>query len=213
MRARGSRRPVTATPTVVDPLVFRQYNVHCTEVGGSKNSRGGRGGKGWWTVLKRETFRIAQVYVPLKRRRTVNAALVRKIAESILELGQQAPILVRPDGDRYVLVEGLHRLEACKALGEETIVGSLVMAHLSSERVVTSSFETDLKAVRQKTERLRQRRLAKEVAEPETASTAKGVEKRSSSDARPEKGRAARQAKTISLQEWLSKREHEGLSY
>jgi hypothetical protein len=33
-----------------------------------------------------------------------------------------SPILVRADGARFVLVEGLHRLEAAKALGEETIV-------------------------------------------------------------------------------------------
>ena len=32
------------------------------------------------------------------------------------------------DGTRLVLVEGLHRLEACKALGEETIIGMLVQA-------------------------------------------------------------------------------------
>jgi len=38
------------------------------------------------------------------------------------------PILVRPDGDRFVLVEGLHRIEACKALGEETIYGYLTQA-------------------------------------------------------------------------------------
>ena len=35
---------------------------------------------------------------------------------------------VRRDGDRFVLVEGLHRLEACKALGEETIYGYLTQA-------------------------------------------------------------------------------------
>ena len=29
---------------------------------------------------------------------------------------------------RFVLVEGLHRLEACKQLGEETILGYLVQA-------------------------------------------------------------------------------------
>jgi len=44
------------------------------------------------------------------------------------EIGQQAPIQVRRDGDRFVLVHGLHRLEACKALGEETIYGYLVQA-------------------------------------------------------------------------------------
>jgi sulfiredoxin len=39
-----------------------------------------------------------------------------------------APIRVRADGDRFVLVEGLHRLEAMKALGEKTIEGYLVQA-------------------------------------------------------------------------------------
>jgi hypothetical protein len=34
--------------------------------------------------------------------------------------------LVRRDRDRFVLVHELHRLEACKALGEETIYGYLV---------------------------------------------------------------------------------------
>ena len=37
-------------------------------------------------------------------------------------------IPVRRDGNRFVLVEGLHRLEACKALGEQTIVGYLVQS-------------------------------------------------------------------------------------
>ena len=36
--------------------------------------------------------------------------------------------LVRADGARFVLVEGLHRLEAAKALGEKTIVGFIVEA-------------------------------------------------------------------------------------
>ena len=53
---------------------------------------------------------------------------VQEIAQSILEVGQQAPILVRRDGDRLVLVHGLQPLDACKALGEETIDGYLVQA-------------------------------------------------------------------------------------
>jgi hypothetical protein len=163
------------------------------------------------SVLKRETFRIAQIYVPVKRRGTVSADLVGEIAESILEIGQQTPILVRPDGDRYVLVEGLHRLEACKALGEETIVGFLVQAHLSTETVKPSS-ETDLEVARQKTERLRQLRLAKEAAERPTASTAKEIESRSTSDERGGKRLVARRSKPISLVDWLSKRGHDGFS-
>jgi sulfiredoxin len=50
------------------------------------------------------------------------------LAESMMEKGQDAPILVRPDGQRFVLVEGLHRLEACKALGETTIPAYFVQA-------------------------------------------------------------------------------------
>ena len=46
----------------------------------------------------------------------------------MLTEGQQTPILVREDGARFVLVEGLHRLEAAKALGEATIVGYRVDA-------------------------------------------------------------------------------------
>jgi sulfiredoxin len=46
----------------------------------------------------------------------------------MLEKGQEAPIPVRPDGKWFVLVEGLHRLEACKALGETTVAVYLVQA-------------------------------------------------------------------------------------
>jgi sulfiredoxin len=53
---------------------------------------------------------------------------VDEIATSILDKGLQTPILVRADRARFVLIEGLHRLEAAKALGEETIVGFLVEA-------------------------------------------------------------------------------------
>ncbi len=74
------------------------------------------------------TFRVEDIYVPLKRRRTLNPETVNTIAESMLEEGQRTPILVRHDDERFVLVEGLHRLEACRSLGEETIVGMIVQA-------------------------------------------------------------------------------------
>ena len=79
-------------------------------------------------MLKREKFAVANIYVPVKRRATLNPETVQEIAQSMLEIGQQTPILVRHDGDRFVLVHGLHRLEACKALGEDTILGFLVQA-------------------------------------------------------------------------------------
>jgi len=79
-------------------------------------------------MLKRETFPIDNIYVPTKRRTTLRPEHVREIAESMLANGQETPILVRQDGARYVLVEGLHRLEAARALGETTIFGYLVQA-------------------------------------------------------------------------------------
>ena len=79
-------------------------------------------------MLKRQTFAITDIYVPVKRRMTLNPTTVRQIAESILEIGLQSPILVRQDGNRVVLVEGLHRLQACKELGETTIVAFLVQS-------------------------------------------------------------------------------------
>lgn len=79
-------------------------------------------------MMKREQFEIAKIYVPVKRRATLRPADVEEIAASILDKGLINPILIRPDGERFVLVEGLHRLEAAKALGETTIAGYLVQA-------------------------------------------------------------------------------------
>ena len=75
-----------------------------------------------------QTFRIEDIYVPVKRRRTLDPVTVNRIAESMLEEGQRTPIRVRRDGERLVLVEGLQRLEACRSLGEETIIGVIVEA-------------------------------------------------------------------------------------
>ena len=79
-------------------------------------------------MMKREALAIADIYVPVKRRATLDQKRVNEIAASILEKGQQTPILVRADGARFVLVEGLHRLEAAKALGEKTVLCFLVDA-------------------------------------------------------------------------------------
>jgi sulfiredoxin len=79
-------------------------------------------------MMKRENFSVAKIYVPIERRKTLVQARVDEIAESMLKDGQQVPIKVREDGERFVLIEGLHRLEAAKALGEATIVGYRVDA-------------------------------------------------------------------------------------
>jgi sulfiredoxin len=79
-------------------------------------------------MLKRETFAVADIYVPIKRRAMLEQKRVDEIAASMLDSGQQTPILVRADGARFVLVEGMHRLEAARALGEKTIIGFRVDA-------------------------------------------------------------------------------------
>ena len=79
-------------------------------------------------VMEKATFRIETIYVPVKRMKTLDSLVVDTIAESMLEEGQLTPILLRADGQRYVLVEGLHRLEALKALGEDTVEGMIVRA-------------------------------------------------------------------------------------
>ncbi len=79
-------------------------------------------------MMRRESFPIASIYVPVKRRTELNPKTVDELAANILQAGQQTPILVRRDGEHFILVEGLHRLEACRKLGETNIFCYLVDA-------------------------------------------------------------------------------------
>lgn len=79
-------------------------------------------------MLNRMHFPINLIQVPAKRAKTLEAEKVQDIAESILEEGQKTPIQLRKAGEKYVLIEGLHRLEALKALGEEEVEAYLVQA-------------------------------------------------------------------------------------
>lgn len=79
-------------------------------------------------MLRVHKIKIDSIYVPTARRKTLHPETVRTLAEDILENGMKTPIQVRGDGNRHVLVEGLHRLEAAKWLGESTIDAYLVQA-------------------------------------------------------------------------------------
>jgi len=71
------------------------------------------------------------IYVPVKRRATLDPKKVQEIAESILQVGLQSRSWCGKTANVSSWcpsVEGLHRLEACKQLGEETIVGYVVQA-------------------------------------------------------------------------------------
>lgn len=79
-------------------------------------------------MLKSVQIPLAEIYVPAKHLHTLEPAKVEALAESIIEEGQRTPIHVRRGKERYVLLTGVHRLEAMKALGEETIDALIVSA-------------------------------------------------------------------------------------
>ena len=79
-------------------------------------------------MLKTLKVSINEIYVPKGRRKTLEQKKADDLAENILENGQKVPIQVRQGKGRFVLVEGLHRLEACILLGEEKISAYLVQA-------------------------------------------------------------------------------------
>ena len=117
---------------------------------------------------KPESFPIDNIHVPVKKKKELKPEVVQEIATSMLEIGQQTPILVRTDGDHLVLVEGLHRLEACKALGESNILGVLVSAEFAHHRAALID-SAEVEAERDKMARLKRLRLEKEAAEKSAA--------------------------------------------
>ncbi len=77
-------------------------------------------------MLNAVAIALDQIYVPVKRRQTLDEAKVEALAGDIIDNGLKIPIQVRRDKERYVLLEGLHRLEAARALGEVTIEALIV---------------------------------------------------------------------------------------
>ena len=176
-------------------------------------------------MLKPESFPIDKIYVPVKRRKALSSQAVEEIAESILETGQQVPILIRPDEDRFVLVEGLHRLEACKALGEKTIIGLLVSTEVAHQKTHLPP-RSEAEVERQKMARLRKLRLEKEAADKLAVASGAVTETESAAVLRdrPEKylrnnskptpiklDRSGLTPRTLS--EWLTKQERGGGRY
>ena len=79
-------------------------------------------------VMRVVDIPVEKVYVPAAKAKTLDLAKIEPLAEDILENGLQNPIYVREGKGRYVLQEGLHRLEAVKLLGEDTIEAKIVQA-------------------------------------------------------------------------------------
>ena len=169
---------------------------------------------------KPESFPIEKIFVPTKQKKAIKPEIVGEIAESMLDIGQQAPISVRLDGDRLVLVEGLHRLEACKALGETTILGVLVAAELAQHKPQLAE-RPEVEAERIKMARLKQLRLEKEAAEASTAglrsvSATEAPRTRSTTGVRDNpKASPGRTAKSTpkTLSDWITQQKGSGSRY
>ncbi|MBR0793585.1 ParB N-terminal domain-containing protein [Bradyrhizobium manausense] len=159
-------------------------------------------------MAKAESFPIEKIHIPAKRGRTLQPARVRELAESILETGQQAPISVRVDKDQFVLVEGLHRLEACRALGETSVIAVVVQAEDPQHRKLLSD-STELEAERDKMVRLRQLRLEKEAA----AAVAAPPAKPGASSPRPKRTTPASRPGPQTLSQWIARQKSDGSRY
>ena len=79
-------------------------------------------------MLKVVPIKIDEIYVPTGTRKELDDSKVEAAIESLMEEEEVAPIQVRKGKGRYVLVKGLHRVEAAKAVGEDTIGGFIVAA-------------------------------------------------------------------------------------
>jgi len=79
-------------------------------------------------LLRPVILKITEIYVPAERRKELDLQRVQSVAERILEETEEDPIQVRRGKTGYVLIKGVHRLEARKALGEATIKAFVVGA-------------------------------------------------------------------------------------
>ena len=78
-------------------------------------------------MLRPEHIKLSEIYVPAKRRNGLEPEKIEELAESILEEGQKVPIQVRRDAKKgFIAVNGAHRMEAVKLLGEDTIEAFIV---------------------------------------------------------------------------------------
>ena len=58
---------------------------------------------------------------PRQPRKTFDAEALNELAESIREQGLLQPIVVRPDGDEFIIIAGHRRYDACRLIGMEQI--------------------------------------------------------------------------------------------
>ncbi|WP_417457400.1 ParB N-terminal domain-containing protein [Kordiimonas sp.] len=79
-------------------------------------------------MLKTVPVRIDEIYVPTDRRKEINQSEIDTIVSAMMDDVPRKPVRVREGKGRYVLIEGVNRLEACKTVGDETVPAYIVQA-------------------------------------------------------------------------------------
>jgi len=79
-------------------------------------------------MFKTVDVKIDEIYVPADRRKEIDAETISKLTDDMLSGEALKPIKVRDGKGRYVLIEGVNRLEASKAVGELTVGAYIVQA-------------------------------------------------------------------------------------
>lgn len=73
------------------------------------------------SILKEEEIEIDKIDPPLFSLRNIDEEFLKELMDSIKGCGLLQPILVRESENRFVVIAGAHRLEACKRLGWKKI--------------------------------------------------------------------------------------------
>lgn len=110
---------------------------------------------------------IKDIIVPEKRKRSFSKEKAEQLKESINEIGLLNPVLVSED---HVLISGLHRIEACKALGWEKVEAKKV-SYDEIDREIAEIDENLVRAeltVLERAEHLMRQKELYEAKHPET---------------------------------------------
>lgn len=79
-------------------------------------------------MLKSTFVNIDEIYIPSARRKELDTERVDDLALQMMDEVSFRPIHIRKGDGRYVLVKGINRLEARRALGDETVEVYVVSA-------------------------------------------------------------------------------------
>jgi ParB-like chromosome segregation protein Spo0J len=79
-------------------------------------------------LLKILLIKIDDLYIPTARKKEFDQDKADKVIEQMMNGEEIRPIQIRQGDGRFVLVKGIHRLEAAKSLGDVKIKAYLVGA-------------------------------------------------------------------------------------